>query len=310
MSEFTRIKGVPSDYIGDICLLPTVNQLAVCSWDGTLTLFDLEQGSPLMKLKYDDPLICCHVAEDNKIWVGSVQGKLLEADWESEKLIERRSVVTDLAISSIVSYGKLLVLASWDGSVLIFDPLKDNVVTSWKFKEKIYHMCASETVIVCSMSGGRIKLIHLPSLDVTDRDSGLKCQCKSSAIIPNNLGFVQASIDGRVSVEFFEDESRKFAFRCHRMNLEDVQLVFPVNSLAFKPNSMHLFTGGADGKVVGWNLSTRKKQEEFSKLNDSIVKLCCTDDYLVIATSDDSFKTCAVPENIKLNASAIYIKHF
>lgn len=217
--------------------------------------------------------------------------------------------MVSLGISSLVSFDQCLVISSWDGSLIVLDHIKDKVVKEWRFNEKIFQMCASEHKIICSLSGGKIKILDIPGLAIEDRDSGLKYQCRSSTLIPNNRGFVQGSIDGRVSVEFFDDESQKFAFRCHRMNLEDVQLVFPVTALTFQPNSLNLFTGGSDGKVVSWNLNTRKKQEELPKLDDTIVKMQCTEEYLVIATSDDSFKTCATPQDIKLNSSSVYIKH-
>ena len=213
------------------------------------------------------------------------------------------------------SYKKALELdssnkaGSWDGRLVVVDYLHWKVVRDWKFKEKIFHVCGSTEWIVYSLSGGKVKSVELPSWKIKDTDSGLKYQCRSCALIPNGRGFVQGSIDGRVSVEFFDAETSKFAFRCHRMNLEDVQLVFPVTALAFQPDSLNLYTGGADGKIVSWNLVTRKKQEELPKLDDSIVKLCCTDEYLVIGTSDDSFRTCAIPQDIELHDSAIYIKY-
>ncbi|CDO91845.1 unnamed protein product [Kluyveromyces dobzhanskii CBS 2104] len=262
-----------------------------------------------MKLQHPWPLTSCHVSKDGRIWAGSVQGELLEADWESERLVLNETVSFELGVSGIVSIDYLLVASSWDGSLVVLDYIRNQIVKEWRFEGKIFQLCGSEETVLCSLSSGRVKYIQFPSWDLTETDSGLKYQSRSCALIPNNRGFVQGSVDGRVSVELFDEKTPKFAFRCHRMNLDDVQLVFPVTSLAFQSNSLNLFTGGADGKIVSWNLVTRKKQEELPKVDDTVVKLCCTEDFLIVATSDDSFKTCATPQEIELHPSQIYIKH-
>lgn len=309
MNGYAKLQGVPKDYISDIRIISSDNRVVVSCWDGSLSLFDITQQQLLMKLQHSWPLTSCHVSKDGRIWAGSVQGEVLEADWESERLIPNDTMSFSLGVSGITSIDHFIIASSWDGSLIVLDYLRNQIVKQWKFEEKIFQLCASEVRVMCSLSSGKVKLIQFPSWDITETESGLKYQCRSCTLIPNNRGFVQGSVDGRVSVEFFDDQSPKFAFRCHRMNLEEVQMVFPVTALAFQPNSLNLFTGGADGKIVSWNLVTRKKQEEFHKLDDTIVKLCCTEDYLVIAVSDDSFKTCAVPQDIELHPSAIYIKH-
>ena len=311
VAGFKKLDGVPAAYISDIKVIPSVDRIVVSSWDGSLSLFEVVTGKLLVKLVHKWPLTCCTVSRDGRVWAGSVQGELLEADWESERLVtnEQDAIAFDLGVSGLCSVDDYLVAGSWDGRLVVVDYLHWKVVRDWKFKEKIFHVCGSTEWIVCSLSGGKVKIVELPSWKIKDTDSGLKYQCRSCALIPNGRGFVQGSIDGRVSVEFFDAETSKFAFRCHRMNLEDVQLVFPVTALVFQPDSLNLYTGGADGKIVSWNLVTRKKQEELPKLDDSIVKLCCTDEYLVIGTSDDSFRTCATPQDIELHDSAIYIKY-
>jgi cell cycle arrest protein BUB3 len=46
-----------------------------------------------------------------------------------------------------------------------------------------------------------------------------------------------SSIEGRVAVEYFdpspEIQSKKYAFKCHRLMQNGVDVVFPVNSISF-----------------------------------------------------------------------------
>ena len=149
--------------------------------------------------------------------------------------------------------------------------------------------------MVIATSRNKVRLFELPLRPKdkgTEVESGLKYQARKVKLTPQGDGYVCSSLDGRVAVEYLEDESRKFAFRCHRLNLVDTSMVFPVNALSFRPNSNVLYTGGSDGSVSCWNLTSRKKVEQV----------------LCVATSDDSFKTNATKdETFELQPSRLYI---
>lgn len=50
-------------------------------------------------------------------------------------------------------------------------------------------------------------------------------------------GYVLSSIEGRVAVEYFdpspEIQKRKYAFKCHRIKEKEIELIYPVNAIAF-----------------------------------------------------------------------------
>jgi hypothetical protein len=52
-------------------------------------------------------------------------------------------------------------------------------------------------------------------------------------------GYATASVEGRIAVEYFDPspatQAKKYAFKCHRHTVEDVDQVYPVNALAFHP---------------------------------------------------------------------------
>lgn len=53
------------------------------------------------------------------------------------------------------------------------------------------------------------------------------------------LGWASGSIEGRISVEYFDGDSsvqaQKYAFRAHRQTVEGVDQVYPINALAYHP---------------------------------------------------------------------------
>lgn len=52
-------------------------------------------------------------------------------------------------------------------------------------------------------------------------------------------GYATASVEGRIAVEYVdpapEIQDKKYAFKCHRQTIDDVDHVWAVNALAFHP---------------------------------------------------------------------------
>jgi hypothetical protein len=52
-------------------------------------------------------------------------------------------------------------------------------------------------------------------------------------------GYATASVEGRIAVEYFDPspaaQEKKYAFKCHRQTIDEVDHVWPVNALAFHP---------------------------------------------------------------------------
>ena len=53
------------------------------------------------------------------------------------------------------------------------------------------------------------------------------------------IGYATGSVEGRIAVEYFDPDpkvqEKKYAFKCHRQTIDDVDHVWPVNALAFHP---------------------------------------------------------------------------
>lgn len=52
-------------------------------------------------------------------------------------------------------------------------------------------------------------------------------------------GYATSSVEGRISVEFLdpssEAQAKKYAFKCHRVVVDGVDTVYPVNAMGYNP---------------------------------------------------------------------------
>lgn len=309
---------VTKDFISDLKYISEIDTVLVSSWDGVLSVYKITLRDGFYKVTLDKKidtgfpiLSCCY--GNNGVYLGGVHGELYFLNLETQNLTIIKNNRAKSGIIRIISYYDDYIAGSWDGYLQIIDPhLNDIKLCKTVENGKILTMdCTNEHLVVC-MTGNKIKLFKAPITKMNEGilvDSVLKYQTRDIKLIPDGSGYVIGSIDGRVAVEYFDNPSDQFAFRCHRMKLSDVQFVFPVNTLLFRPNTDILFTGGADGCVSCWSLKDRRKLKQYNKLDDnSVVKMAGGKSFLVVATSDDSFKTNAIINNdLELQPSHVYL---
>lgn len=85
----------------------------------------------------------------------------------------------------------------------------------------------------------------------------------------SKLGYATASVEGRIAVEYFDpspaSQDKKYAFKCHRQTINDVDHVWPVNSLAFHPTFNTFASAGSDGTVSIWDHKVKKRLRQYPK---------------------------------------------
>ena len=86
--------------------------------------------------------------------------------------------------------------------------------------------------------GGRHRLTESYICTGTHTHTHMYAHCLHSPT-QTHAGFVLASIEGRVAVDYFDcsaaSQKRKFAFKCHRSKENGRDVIYPVNALAFHP---------------------------------------------------------------------------
>ncbi|EDO19535.1 hypothetical protein Kpol_1018p67 [Vanderwaltozyma polyspora DSM 70294] len=319
-SDFVEIVDCPPDYISQVLFLEGLSKLVVTSWDGSLSIYDYRDRNNVVlevRLVHDTAITCCTesmIDNERCLYVGTVQGEVLKVELSNGTFIPvSGSLCNELGICGIFSTRQgQVITCSWDGYIQVINVLTNSMVKMVKIDKKILVSDFDGERLILATSGNKIVTFDIP-LSTDDKgnevESGLKYQIRDIKITPQHDAYVSCSVDGRVAVEYFNDDTKKFAFRCHRISLSDSQFVFPVNSLCFVPNSNILYTGGSDGCMSCWNLTSRKKIEQLPKFDEnSIVETVCNGDVLCVATSDDSFKTNpAIFKNIELNPSKLYL---
>jgi hypothetical protein len=76
--------------------------------------------------------------------------------------------------------------------------------------------------------------------------SPLRYQTRCVSIFEDQEGFAAGSIEGRCAVQYFQDTSSNFCFKCHR----HVGSIFPVNSIDFNEKYGTFVTGGGGKSFI------------------------------------------------------------
>ena len=205
--------------------------------DRRVRLLDLETGQSRVIGKHDAPV--------SRIRFNQASGLLISGSWDKtiriwDPLSDSPSLLRKISISD-----KVLAM-----DVTPPFPLVSHV------------KMVKETPRLLIASAGRIlsvfrldtlaeglraaKLNDTPLADDDDslqpeytRESSLKFMIRDIKCMPNGDGFACSSVEGRVAVEFFDNSAeglgRKYAFKCHRQNVEGIDTVYPVNCLTFHP---------------------------------------------------------------------------
>lgn len=226
---------------------------------------------------------------------------------------EQTVLSTHSAGVSRVAYSrkyKLLVSASWDKTLHIHN--RDNQeqgVHTVPLPAKPFALALSPSKMVLAMSGRQTSIYDLQSVQLLvkqssggeiagaahqnapgilnmepwqRRESSLKYMTRAAACMPDDRGYATSSIEGRVAVEWFADDeatqAKKYAFKCHRQAApasegDGIDVVYPVNALAFHPEYGTFASGGGDGVASVWDAAAKKRIKNYAKLGASVAAL-------------------------------------
>ncbi|KAH9061844.1 WD40-repeat-containing domain protein, partial [Lactarius deliciosus] len=150
----------------------------------------------------------------------------------------------DDAISSVrySSETNAIITGSWDRTVRFWDPRAPTAQqSSHQLPERVYFMDTVGHRLVLALASRLFHIFDLRKMDAPEqtRESSLKFLTRALACMADGQGYATASVEGRIAVEYFDPspaiQEKKYAFKCHRQTIEDVDHVWPVNALAFHP---------------------------------------------------------------------------
>lgn len=278
----------PSD--GVSCLrFGTRSHLLVSSWDATLRVYDgprqrssVELGSPV--------LTCSYGQSDFEAFAGGLDCDLKRVDLNTRQVTK---ISTHAAAVRHVCYSSELGLAvsgGWDGAVRIFDVRNgDNAqLHEFNLPGKVFGLDVQRHLMAVVTSERQVSIFDLRNYaqPLVSKESPLKYQLRCVSVFPDLTGYALSSIEGRVALEYFEDDpthKRSYAFKCHRGKVDDETLVYPVNCIAFHPTYGTFATGGCDGIVNLWDGANKKRITHLRQYPTSIAAIDFNHDGSVLA---------------------------
>ncbi|KTW27123.1 uncharacterized protein T551_03117 [Pneumocystis jirovecii RU7] len=303
-----EITPCPLDGVSSLQFSPfTSMHLAITSWDRTLKLFDItsiisdnntisDQDRILFSFEHKAPVLDCCFSSEVHLYSGGLDRRVRKFDLFASTV----SVlgIHDDAVKSVLFNRNLnsLITGSWDKTIRQWDfRLKNASLSVYKQPQKIFSMDSINYKLVVAMANRIVYIYDLRNMNepMQQRESSLKFMTRVVKCIPNEQGYVTSSIEGRISVEFFdpspESQAKKYAFKCHRQNLDGIDNVYPVNALAFHPIYGTFISGGGDGVVALWDGVAKKRLRQYPKYPAAISSLAFSNDgkFMAIGTSCD-----------------------
>ena len=190
----------------------------------------------------------------------------------------------------------ILISAAWDCTLHVHH-LTDTSreVTKISLRKKPFAVSMTDTKLVVAMASRALDIFELSDLATKEnpsawqeRESSLKFMTRAVACMPTDLGYASSSIEGRISVEWFdpspESQERKYAFKCHRQPQDGLDVVYPVNALAFHPVHGTFISGGGDGFIALWDGVSKRRIRQYQKYSHSVAALSFSADgkYLAV----------------------------
>ncbi|KAF1800563.1 WD40-repeat-containing domain protein [Mucor lusitanicus] len=296
MNDPTQIelKNPPKDGISNVCFHPTdPDVLLVSSWDKTLRLYNVDRNELLQTFNTNAAILDCCFGDGNVVYFGGLDRKvkMINLDTNEESVIGEHD-----APVSCVCYGavtKRVYTGSWDTTLRVWDAQTRTEEHRLQLNCKVFSMDLRDDKLAVAMSDRKTHIydIHNMSAPWQERETTLKYMLKCIRLMPNGQGYACSAIEGRVAFEYFdmspEVQAKRYAFKSHRLTINDTEVVYPVNSLSFHPKLGTFASGGSDCVVNIWDGANRKRVKHMTGYPDEIASLSFNHDgsKLAIASS-------------------------
>lgn len=303
-----ELESPATDVIGSVTFCPDGTHLLVGSWDRRLYVYQQSEGSPPFALlhttKCNSPVLdTCFGASEAPAFCVGLDRRVYRVDWPSE---EQTVLSSHTQASNKVVYSKehdIVLSTSWDSTMHVHDP-NSKAYIRIQLASKPYAISLTPERVIVAMAERKMSVYDLNALKMLleqaggtgddqtahgvqpwqERESSLKFMTRAVACMIDGAGFATSSIEGRVGVEWFDPELQKktYAFKCHRDttkaqdedgNEHDVDLIWPVNALAFHPIHGTFATGGGDGAIALWDAQTKRRVRQYHKLETGIFSM-------------------------------------
>lgn len=130
---------------------------------------------------------------------------------------------------------------SWDKTLRVWDITNLRQEYSIDLEHKVFSMDLRDGKLAVALSNRQTYIYSVQDMSAPwqTREMSLRYMLKCIRLMPNGQGYACSSVEGRVAIEYFdmsvEAQAKKYAFKSHRQTINDTEVVYPVNTLAFHP---------------------------------------------------------------------------
>ncbi|KAK2077889.1 hypothetical protein QBZ16_003757 [Prototheca wickerhamii] len=275
---------------------------------GTVRLYDAAEGKERRSIVVGVPLLAACPADEGTCFSAGLDGKIRRHEWAAPEgetgavLGQHREPAR--CVLWLAQQG-LVASAGWDARLCLWraaplpvavEDLENQAAAAQAplaelaLPGKAYSMSLSGSRLVVATSERHLLVVNLAGFDPSNpaslrpeqlRESPLKHQTRTVAGFPDATGFAVGSIEGKLALEFFEDQSsgdamkKSFSFKCHREKDAATQseVIYPVNAVSFHLRFGTFATGGGDGNVYLWDGESKSRLKSLRGYPTSISAL-------------------------------------
>ncbi|THH13001.1 hypothetical protein EW146_g7170 [Bondarzewia mesenterica] len=292
-----ELSSPPFDSVSSVRFSPSnPNHLLVSSWDTTVRFYDIAANEQKSKFDHRAAALAVTFSDASHAFSGGLDTSVRELELETEKIHNIGQHADSISSMNYSRDLNTLITGSWDRTVRFWDPRAPTPQTSsHEQPERVYFMDLVNYHLVVAMASRLFHIYDIRKMNKPDqeRESSLKYMTRALACMSNGqeaqldglvwscyrcwmtrTGYATASVEGRIAVEYFdpspEVQDKKYAFKCHRQTIEDVDHVWPVNSLAFHPIYNTFASAGSDGTVSIWDHKVKKRLRQYPRYHSAI----------------------------------------
>lgn len=278
MSDQFEVSSPPSDSVSQVRFSPkNPDHLLVAAWDTTVRFYDVAANEEKAKFDHRAAVLTTCFSDGSHAYSGCLDASVRELDLATGSIQHVGQHNDSISSMSYSSESNVLITGSWDRTLRFWDSRSASPQQlSHDLPERIYHMDLTRNTLVVSMASRMFHIYDIRRMDTPaqHRESSLKFMTRSLACMVDGQGYATASTEGRIAVEYFdpspEAQEKKYAFKCHRQTIDDVDHVWPVNALAFHPAYNTFASAGSDGTVSIWDHKVKKRLRQYQKYKTAI----------------------------------------
>ncbi|CAH2036286.1 unnamed protein product [Thlaspi arvense] len=266
-----ELSNPPSDGISNLRFSNSSDHLLVSSWDKSVRLYDANADSLRGEFKHGGPVLDCCFHDESSGFSVCGDNKVRRIDFNAGK--EDILGMHDKPVRCVeYSYAAgQVITGSWDKTIKCWDPRaasgpEGTQIGTYQQPERVNSLSLVGNRLVVATAGRHVNIYDLRNMSQPEqrRESSLKYQTRCVRCYPNGTGYALSSVEGRVSMEFFD-----------------------LSEAAQAKNYGTFATGGCDGFVNIWDGNNKKRLYQYSKYPTSIAALSFSRDggLLAVASS-------------------------